>query len=96
MKIYVDDVRPRPEGFNVLVHSVNEAIRIIEDCERKGEPIELLSLDHDLGEFAPDGGDAICLLDYLAEHEKFYPIVFHTANPIGRANMQRIIDRFWP
>ena len=96
MKIYVDDVRKRPDGFDVLVHSVNEAISFIEECEKKGKTIDLISLDHDLGDFAKDGGDAICLLDYLVQHEKFYPIVFHTANPKGRENMQRIIDRFWP
>ncbi len=54
MKIYLDDVRPKPDGF-VLVHSVNEAIKLIEDCEKKGEAIELISLDHDLGVYAPDG-----------------------------------------
>ena len=96
MKIFVDDTRTRPDGFNALVHSVNEAIAFIEECEKKGMTIDLISLDHDLGEYAKDGGDAINLLDYLVENEKFYPITFHTANPKGRENMQRIIDRFWP
>ena len=26
----------------------------------------------------------------------FYPIVIHTANPVGWENMERIIRRFWP
>ena len=95
MKIYVDDVRPRPDGFDALVHSVNEAIKFIEECEAKGKTIELISLDHDLGVYAKDGGDGICLLDYLVEHEKFYPITIHSANPTGRENMQRILNRFW-
>lgn len=42
------------------------------------------------------GGDAIKILDYLAERETFYPIAIHTANPVGRANMERMIKRFWP
>ena len=56
----------------------------------------MIDLDHDLGDYATDGGDAIKLLDYLAERETFYPIAFHTANPVGRANMERVLRRFWP
>ena len=58
--------------------------------------IECLDLDHDLGDFAWLGGDAIKLLDYLVMEEKFYPIQIHTANPVGRANMERMIARYWP
>ena len=36
-----------------------------------------------LGDYAYDGGDAIKLLDYLAERETFYPVEIHTANPVG-------------
>lgn len=49
-----------------------------------------------LGDYAYDGGDAIKLLDYLAERETFYPVEIHTANPVGRENMYRMIDRYWP
>ena len=52
--------------------------------------------DHDLGVYAKDGGDAIKLIDWLCMRETFYKIVLHTANPVGRANMQRTIDRYWP
>ena len=58
--------------------------------------IELLDLDYDLGDYAQYGGDAIKILDYLAERETFYPIAIHTANPVGRANMERMIERYWP
>ena len=58
--------------------------------------VEELNLDHDLGDYAADGGDAIKVLDFLAERETFYKIVIHTANPVGRQNMQRMIDRYWP
>ena len=95
MKIWVDDLRPVPTGY-IGTKSVNEAIALIEECERTGELIELIDLDHDLGDYASDGGDAIKLLDYLVEHEKFYPIEVHTANPVGRANMIRVIERYWP
>ena len=52
------------------------------------EPIEQLDLDHDLGDYAFDGGDKIKLLDYLAETEQYYFVKLHTTNPVGRENMQ--------
>ena len=94
MKIWVDDIRPVPPGY-AGAKSVNEAIALIEDAESRGDNIELLDLDHDLGDYYSDGGDAIRLLDWLAERETFYPVRLHTANPVGRANMERMIERYW-
>ena len=74
MKIWLDDIRPAPEG-HVWCKSVNEAITVIEENKNN---IEVLDLDHDLGDFAKDGGDAICLMDYLIENELFYTLNFHT------------------
>lgn len=48
-----------------------------------------------MGDYADQGGDAIRLLDWLAERETFYPVENHTANPVGRANMERILARYW-
>lgn len=95
MKLYVDDLRMPPAGF-VLARSVNAAKEIILDAENKGETIDLIDLDHDMGDFASDGGDAICLLDWLVERDTLYPISVHTMNPVGAANMMRMIRRFWP
>ena len=95
IKIWVDDIREVPTGY-VGVNSVNETIFLIEQIEQERGAIEILDLDHDLGAYAFDGGDAIKILDYLVERETFYPIQMHTANPVGRANMERMIKRFWP
>ena len=94
MKIWVDDIRPIPEGY-VGTKSVNETIQLIVEAENKGQIIELIDLDHDLGWCAADGGDAMNILDFLAERETYYPIRIHTANPVGRANMERMIQRYW-
>ncbi len=94
MKLWLDDIRPVPAGYDGA-KSVNEAISMIMEAEENGEEIEILDLDHDLGDYYPDGGDAINLLDWLAERETYYPIKIHTSNPVGRANMERIIERFW-
>lgn len=93
MKIWLDDVRPAPAGY-VLAKSVNEAKKIIEENE-KNHVIELIDCDHDLGDYFFDGGDGIKLLDFLVERGTFYPIKLHTMNPVGRENMQRVIDRYW-
>ena len=94
MKIWVDDLRPAPQGY-VGTKSVSETIELIEKTEKNGEIIELLDLDHDLGDYVSQGGDAIKILDFLAERGTFYPIAIHTANPVGRANMERMIKRYW-
>lgn len=95
MKIWVDDLRHVPEGYE-WAKSVNQAISLVEKAETKGETIEVLDLDHDLGDFYTDGGDAIKILDWLAERGTFYPVRIHTANPVGRENMERMIARYWP
>lgn len=94
MKIWLDDIREALEGY-ILCHSVNEAKRLIEENELL-TTIELVDCDHDLGDYYSDGGDGIKLIDWLAERETFYPIRLHTMNPVGRENMQRTIDRYWP
>lgn len=94
VKIWVDDVRPVPAGYEGT-KSVNETISLIEEIEKNGGSIDLIDLDHDLGDYARDGGDAINILDYLVMNEKLYPISIHTANPVGRANMERILRRYW-
>ncbi len=94
-KIYLDDVRPTPDGY-ICAKSVNQAISLIEEIEDKGGSIALLDLDHDLGDYAKDGGDAIKLLHYLIQRETFYPIAIHSSNPVGVENMQSLVDRFWP
>ena len=64
MKIWLDDLRPSPQGYETA-KSVNEAIRLIETAEKEENEIEIIDLDHDLGDYYSDGGDAIKLLDWL-------------------------------
>lgn len=94
MKLWLDDLRPVPYGYEGA-RSVNKAKQLILEAEHNGIEIEALDLDHDLGDYADQGGDAIRLLDWLAERETFYPVEIHTANLVGRANMERILARYW-
>lgn len=95
MRLYVDDIREKPDNCTHVALSVNMAKRIIELAEKANDRIEFIDLDHDLGDWAYDGGDAIKLLDWLVERGTLYPIKIHTSNPVGRANMERMIERYW-
>lgn len=87
MKLWIDDVRPAPEGY-VGCQSVNVAKEYIL-CN----DIEILDMDHDAGDYAKYGGDYIRLLDWLEEIGRSYPIRIHSMNPVGVANMRAVIQR---
>lgn len=90
MKLWIDDVRPAPEGYT-WCKSVNEAKYIITHdgvVSRNNTVwyIELIDIDH-------DGGDYIKLLDWLEETGRNYPIHIHSMNAVGVQNMRAIIKR---
>lgn len=96
MKLWVDDLRPAPAGYQ-WAKSVHAAKEMIVQAEGQGTPFELLDLDHDAGDFVGDGGDYIRLLDWLEETQRCYPIAIHTMNPVGRQNMMAIVEKNgWP
>ena len=89
MKLYLDDLRETPEGWE-RVYSVEQAIAFFVGF---GVP-EVLSLDHDLGTWSKHGGDAIKFVDWMCMNNEFPPVVmFHTSNPVGRENMKRALIR---
>ena len=93
MKIWVDDMRPAPDGYQ-WCKSVNEVKSVILDMEfHSWARPTLIDIDHDAGDFADDGGDYIKLLDWLEETGRNYPIRIHSMNPVGVENMRRIIQR---
>ena len=92
MKLWIDDVRPAPEGYmwRKTTDSTKDLIRHLDRC---GIEIKLIDIDHDAGDFAKYGGDYIKLLDWLEETGRNYPIRIHSMNPVGVANMRAIIQR---
>ena len=101
MKLWIDDVRPAPEGYE-WIKSVNEAIKVIIDTEEQAKiprmidcnfSITLIDIDHDAGDYAKDGGDYIKFLDWLEETGRNYLIHIHSMNSVGAENMRAIIKR---
>ena len=97
MKLWIDDVRPAPNGY-IWVKTVEDAIieilmTDILRMEDENQEIELIDIDHDAGDYTKYGGDYIKLLDWLEETDRNYPIRIHSMNPVGVENMRRIIKR---
>jgi hypothetical protein len=96
IKLWVDDVRPTPEGYTGFM-TTNAALRFI---HQNYNIIDEISLDHDAGDCVKEGGDYINILKEMERlsrregfdfsHIKFY---LHSANPVGVANMRAIIEK---
>ena len=97
--LWVDDVRMSPEKFYYQgkpVHwerawDVEGAKQAIKEHEQYNYRYDLLSVDHDAGDYGPP--DYIELLNWLEETGRNYPIRIHSMNVVGRGNMRRIIRK---
>ena len=94
LKIWLDDIRPKPDDSWSHARSVNEAIQMVKHCTTT---FETASLDHDLGDFAYDGGDGFRFVLWMAEHDRWpvYKPVVHSKNPVGAIRMRKDIDHYW-
>lgn len=93
VKIWVDDIREPPSDGWLVCRSVITAKETISALQLKEYIIEVISIDHDAGDYEPLGGDYIKVLDWLEETGKDIPIHIHTMNPVGRQNMKAIIKK---
>lgn len=99
MKLWIDDVRPAPEGW-VWIRTTDEAIAFIIMNKPSVDPIEIISLDYDCGDFLFEGGNYINILEemeWMSEngskdfsHTQFH---LHSESPVGVQKMRRIIQR---
>ena len=93
MKLFIDDVRPVPEGY-LKIESVNGAKGVIQYVEENYHPKYAPYHKIDLIDIAYDGPpDYIKLLDWLEETGRNYPIRIHSQNIVGVQNMRAIIKR---
>lgn len=100
MKLWVDDLRPAPNGY-IWAKNVNEVkIHCIQYLDpTKNLCIEEFNLDHDSGEYNYLGGDYIEILKFLEEKQylnnwKINSVFhIHSQNVVGIQNMRAIIQR---
>lgn len=88
MKVYLDDERKTPEGF-VRVYWPDEAIKLLETGE-----VELISLDHDLGDDERGTGyDVLLWIEEQVYLNGFKPpeIIVHSSNSSARQKMELAI-----
>jgi len=86
MKIYIDDVRPAPEGWT-LVKTFQELKALL--ISTVGQEIEEISFDHDLGD-GHTGYDMIRWLSGNRNRLKRYPkkTTVHSMNPVGKKRIE--------
>lgn len=98
LNIWLDDIREAPEGF-ARTFSVNQTKQVVTRAIDNGTSTIHFDLDHDLGEFSNDGGDAIKLVDWLVENyydqNMSFSFHFHSMNPVGVENMRNAVQRYW-
>ncbi|MEA2017393.1 MAG: cyclic-phosphate processing receiver domain-containing protein [Campylobacterota bacterium] len=99
-KLYLDDIRsPKSDGYTI-VRSFEDAVKFIEDNNIP----EYISFDHDLGidkngGLLPTGYDfAKWLIEMDLDNIYQFPNNFeynvHSANPIGKHNIETILDNY--
>ena len=102
MKVWLDDLRPMPAGFDVHARTAGEAIALLQQGG-----VTLLSLDHDLG--GPENGTGYEVAKWIEEHAFRWsqdepgglPLLewrIHSRNPVGLQNMVLALQnasRFW-
>ena len=95
MKIWLDDERPMPEGYDQHCRSAESVIKAI-----KSGVVNEISFDHDLGEYALTGYDVAKFIEKetLAGRLNYIRCRIHTQNPVGRKNIcaaLQSIARYW-
>lgn len=90
IKLYLDDLRPIPDGF-VGVRSYADFVAYI---TQKGLP-NFISFDHDLG-LQESGFDcAKWLVNYCLDNGKPTPkFLVHSQNPVGKQNIEALLLNF--
>jgi hypothetical protein len=97
-KLWLDDVRQAPEGW-VQFRRAEDMQRFVETVG--WSKIEIISLDHDLGENIWSGYDFMKWAEqHFYENGQEYGehcphFIIHSANPVGRQNMQLAINSIY-
>jgi hypothetical protein len=93
VRLWLDDERPAPEGWTRVFNQF-QAIFLMEAAEYEGFVVDMISLDHDLGENAGDGYQVACWMEKQAGMNRRVPdeLYCHSANPVGRMRIMQAFD----
>ena len=96
MRIWLDDERPMPEGYDIHCKTGFNAIITIAANDYK---IDFISFDHDLGDGCT-GYDVAQYIERLAYRGTIGRVGWevHSANPVGRKNITAAMnnaEKFW-
>jgi hypothetical protein len=94
IKLYIDDLRQPPDNTWVVTRSYQETVDYI---ETNGLPATI-SFDHDLG-LEESGYDiAKWIVEQMLDKKLDFPEGFsyhvHSANPVGKQNIECLLDNF--
>lgn len=90
VNLYLDDLRPTPEGFD-RVYSYEEFVAFI---LQNGLP-DFISFDHDLGEGKSGFDCAKWLVGYCLDNDLKLPeFLVHSQNPVGKENIDGLFSNF--
>lgn len=88
LNVYLDDLRPMPDGFDVNPKTAEEAINLL-----KSGRVKFISFDHDLGpEEAGTGYDVAKWIEEQSHMNDDFVTPewkLHSANPVGRKNIEQ-------
>lgn len=92
MKLWLDDERPMPNGFDIHVKTSHAALVLLATGI-----IDEISLDHDLGDLdgdCSDGYEVACWIEEQAVRGMIRPMMWHvhSANPVGAAKMRMALE----
>ncbi len=87
MKLYIDDVRPTPAGFDLRAYTSNEAILFIDQHD-----IDFISFDHDLGGDDTAYKVALFIEERASNGIKPPEYAIHSANPVGAKRIEQAME----
>ena len=108
-KIVIENAEEAINGATETIHSYEDNYESVSSIQKEhyekyikpimtariaDNTIDVIDCDHDLGDYARFGGDGIRLLDWLEETGRNYPIRIHSANPVGRFNINQLLTHY--
>jgi hypothetical protein len=92
-RLWIDDVRPAPDGWEWAKNS-EEAISLIDESMKTKNYFDMASFDHDLG-WDDTTIRVANMIEKFAYDNKLPRIIWavHSANPVGTKNLKMILER---